>query len=62
MREAGKLSVHVNAEPETVELLFRTVHAANQLSIYGAVAYWCSSQKDQATESSAERQSEVGFP
>ena len=30
---AGKVSLHINAETPTAEMLFRTVLAANQLSI-----------------------------
>ena len=38
-----KSSVHFNAEPQTAELLLRTIIAVNQLSIYGAVETWCNS-------------------
>ena len=31
--DGGKLSVHYNAEPQTSELLLKTIVAANQLSI-----------------------------
>ena len=40
----GKVFEHFTAEPETVELLVRTVHAANQLSMYGPAAHWCNGQ------------------
>ena len=36
-----KKSIHFNGSTETIELLIRTVIAANQLSIYGAVADLC---------------------
>ena len=39
--------------------LFRTVHAVNQLSIYGAVAHWCDKQQVPATSSSAYFESEL---
>ena len=32
------MTIHDNAEPQTAELLLRTIVAVNQLSIYGAVA------------------------
>ena len=37
----GKLSVHVSGDPETVEVVFRTIISVNQLSIYGAVPDIC---------------------
>ena len=48
------MSIHSNVEPESAELLFRTLHAANQLSIHGAVAHWCNRQQVQVTELSTE--------
>ena len=50
-------------EPQIAELFFRTVLfrsvlAYKQLSIYGGVAHWCSSQQVQATDMCAEPQSE----
>ena len=41
-KEARKASTHFNAEPQTAESLLRTIIAASQLSIYRAVAHWCS--------------------
>ena len=38
----GKSSIHFNAESTNSELLFRIIFSANQLSVYGAVANWCS--------------------
>ena len=32
---------HGNADPSNTGLLFRTIHSAIQLSIYGAVSSWC---------------------
>ena len=37
----GKLSIHFCGDYDNVELLFRTIVSANQLSIYGAVADRC---------------------
>ena len=37
----GKLSIHNAADSETVETIFRIIVAANQLSLYGAVAVIC---------------------
>ena len=37
-------SIHSNVEPETAELLLRTVHAVDQLSIYGVVVQCAESQ------------------
>ena len=34
-----KTSVHFIAEPQTAELLMRTIFSVNQLSVYGAVAH-----------------------
>ena len=40
-REGGRCTIHFNAESSKPDLLFRTIHSANQLSICGAVASWC---------------------
>ena len=40
-KDGGKTTIHHNAEPQTVELVLRTVVAVTQLSFYGAVADWC---------------------
>ena len=37
----GKLSIHYEADLETITTIFRTIVAANQLSLYGAVAEMC---------------------
>ena len=39
-----KPSIHFNADRGTAKLLQTTIIAVNQLSIYGAVAKWCSSK------------------
>ena len=33
--------IHFTAETSNVELLFRLIHSANKLSIYGGVSSWC---------------------
>ena len=40
-RKGGKSTVHFTAEIPNAELLFHSIHTANQLSIYGAVSNWC---------------------
>ena len=37
-RKSNKDSIHFNADASNTELLFRTIHSANQLCIYGAVS------------------------
>ena len=37
----GKLSIHFAATQETIEIIFRIIVSANQLSLYGAVAEMC---------------------
>ena len=39
-RLKGKETLHFNAVASNTELLFRIIHASNQLSIYGAVSQW----------------------
>ena len=41
IRKGGRCTIHLNAESSHAELFFRTIHSANQLSIYGAAASWC---------------------
>ena len=40
-RKGGRCTLHFTAESSKKDLLFRTIHSANQLSIHGAVASWC---------------------
>ena len=40
-RKCRRCTIHFTAESPSAELLLRTIHPANQLSIYGAVASWC---------------------
>ena len=37
----GKLSIHFATDQETIEIIFRTIVSAYQLSLYGAVANMC---------------------
>ena len=39
-RKGGRCTLHFTAESSNTEPLFRTIHSANQQSIYGAVANW----------------------
>ena len=41
----GKLSIHFCADGRTIETVFRTIMAVNQLSIYGAVSEVCEEYK-----------------
>ena len=40
-RKNNRDTIHFNADASNTELFFRTIHSANQLSIYGAVSTWC---------------------
>ena len=40
-RKNNRDTIHFNADASNTELLFRTIHSANQLSIYRAVSNWC---------------------
>ena len=40
-RKNNRDTVHFTADALNTELLYRTIHSANQLSNYGAVACWC---------------------
>ena len=40
-KEHDKKSIHFNGSDENIELLLWAVIAANQLTVYGAVAYLC---------------------
>ena len=33
--------IHFTADSGNIELIIRTIHSANQLSVYGAVSSWC---------------------
>ena len=47
-KKGGRCTIRFSAEPSDAELLFRTIHSANQLSIYGAIADWCDELIDSA--------------
>ena len=40
-RKEIRNTIRFTAESANIELLLRTLHSANQLSIYGAVSSWC---------------------
>ena len=40
-RKNNKETIHFTADASNTKLFYRTIHSANQLSIYGAVAGWC---------------------
>ena len=40
-RKNNKGTIHFTVDATNTDLLYRTIHSANQLSIYGAVASWC---------------------
>ena len=42
----GKLSIHFNADQDTVDTIYRIILSVNQLSIYGAVAAICEEFED----------------
>ena len=43
---SGRNNIHFNGEFDDIDFLFRTVHAANQLCIYGAVTMLCEKQPE----------------
>ena len=47
-------TVHFNGECGNIDLLHRTLHAANQLCIYGAVSKWCGPNSGDASQSRPE--------
>ena len=40
-RKGGRDTIHFSADSSNTELLFRTIHSANHLSIYAPVVGWC---------------------
>ena len=48
-------TIHLNGEYCNIDLLYRTVHSANQLCIYGAVTKWCGPNSGEASQSRPER-------
>ena len=64
-RKGGRDTIHFNADSSNTELLLRTIHSANQLSINGAVSSWCEefaqqtpNQKESFVEKSAAKENE----
>ena len=47
-------TIHSNGECVNINLLYRTVHAANQLCICGAVSEWCGPNSGEASQSKPE--------
>ena len=43
---SGRNTIHFNGECDNIDLLFRTVYAANQLCFYGAVTRLCEKQPE----------------
>ena len=43
-------TIHFNGEYCNIDLLYRTVHSANQLCIYGAVTMWCGKNSGEAQQ------------
>ena len=39
-RKQGRNTIHFTGDSENIELMMRTIHSANQLSVYGAVSSW----------------------
>ena len=39
-RKCVRCIIHFTAESSNTDFLFRTIHSANQVSVYGAVASW----------------------
>ena len=56
-RKNGRATIHFNADSSNRELLIRTIHSSNQLSINGAVSSWCEEfgQEPNEKESTMER-------
>ena len=50
-------TMHFNVNASNTEILFRTIHSSNQLSVYGAVSSWCEEfgQRPDETEPTSER-------
>ena len=46
--------IHFNGEYGNINLLYKTVHVANQLCIYGAVSKWCGPNSREASRSRPE--------
>ena len=51
-------TIHVNGEYGNIYLLYRTVHAANQLCIWGAASKWCGSNSGDASQTQTWKRSQ----
>ena len=40
-RKQAQNTIHFTADSENIELIMRTIHSTNQLSIYGTMSSWC---------------------
>ena len=47
-------TIHSDGEYCNIDLLYRTVHSANQLCIYGAVKKWCGTNSGEVSQSRPE--------
>ena len=63
-RNGCRSTIDFNADSWNTELLFRTIHSSNQLSIYGTVSSWCgefgqeSNEKESTVENFAAKENE----
>ena len=64
-RLKGKETTHFNADASNTELLFRIIHSANQLSVYGTVSDWSgqfdlrSNEKESTSQRSTAKEDSV---
>ena len=49
-RTPGRNTIHFTADSGNIERMPRTMHSANQPSIYGAVSSWCDELAEQLLE------------
>ena len=54
LKKNNRDTIHFNGEYGNINLLYRTVHSANQLCIYGAVSKWCGPNFGEASQSRPE--------
>ena len=47
-------TIHYSGEYCNIDLLYRTIHSANQLCIYGAVTKWCGTNSEESGQSRLE--------
>ena len=40
-KNGGRSTIHFTTDSANMKLLLRTIHTANQISIFGAVSSWC---------------------